>query len=105
MQLRNAEARLLVRIDRLLERMDERLHRRRIRTLLARRRHHADAQLLEHLLGDLGVVERLRRIEELELQATLVVGVVVAAEAILVEQLALRVRPGSGFPGGGAARG
>ncbi len=48
----------------------KRLNRRRIRPILARRRHHADAHLLEHLLGDLGVVERVLRIEELELEAT-----------------------------------
>src|SRR5262249_31068895 len=81
----------------------ERLHRCCVRTLFTRRRHHADAQFFEHLLGNLGVIERMLRIEELEFEAALVVGKVVAAHAVLVEQLALRV--GGGFPGGSTAGG
>ncbi len=73
-----------------LEGGGERLHRRRIRPRFTGRRHHAGAQLTQHLLGDGGFLVRRARIKHFEFQAALGVRVVVAVHAVLVDHLPLR---------------
>ena len=64
----------------------ERIERRRGRTLLARRRHHARAQLADDRLGDVGALIRLRRVIALEDEIPLRLVGVVAFQAVLLDE-------------------
>ena len=78
-------------IDARLERRDQRRDRRGVGALRADRRHHARAQAADHPLADVGVIGHRRRVERLERQAAraIFVAIVVAADAVLLDQCVL----------------
>jgi hypothetical protein len=89
MQLRHVQVGLRLAVYRPLKIIGERLHGGEIGALLAGRRHHAGAQLLQYFLRVFRVIQRVRGVEHLDLHASCIVGVVVAGDAIVVEQLPL----------------
>src|SRR5581483_2455777 len=58
----------------------------------ARRRHHAGAQLADHLLGDVGVRRRLLQRKSDERQSARLALLAVAARAVLLDERVLLVR-------------
>ncbi len=90
MQLRLAQVGLRLTVDLAFERRGECAHRFNVRAWFAGWRHHPGAQFSQHALGDLCIFVGAARIEYLEFESARIVAVVVAAEAILVEKVALR---------------
>jgi hypothetical protein len=69
--------------------------KRRVRgTPRAGRRHHAGAQLPDHLLGGVGMLGRARDVEAGERQITSLRAIVVTAGAVLLHGLRRRVAAG-----------
>ena len=62
------------------------------RTPRAARRHHAGAQLVDHLFGELALGRRARDVPSRERQLAGLAAIVVAAGAVLLDQLRLRGR-------------
>ncbi len=85
-----------VRVDRRLERADETLIDRGIGTRHARRRHHARLQLPDDALSDVGVLARFRNVErcERETAGAILIPIVVAADAVLLDEAVVVRRRG-----------
>src|SRR5438094_263039 len=83
-------------VDRVLERLVERLNRRRVGTPGLRRRHHPGPPLADHLLGDVLVPDDFGRVQRGERQSAGPCLVAVARRAVLTDQLILRFDRQSG---------